>query len=153
MRIFLAPLASLSLLAMPAVALTVEDISERELRGYTATLAEHAGASQWQQLWSNTRQQRHFDTAGPQARFTLPMREIPGLVRQTLTAPVQVQRLPPTRTQIRRDFSPRITGMAQDRPLTGICIWIDWRGAPERTDRPLSAADLRYVSLARAKPC
>lgn len=153
MRIFLAPLAALSLLATPAAALTVDQVNEKELRGYMATLAEHAGASQWQQLWSNTRQQHHFDTSGRQARFTLPMREIPALVRQTLTAPLQVQILPPTRTQVRRDFSPRVIGVAQDQPLTAICVWLDWRGAPERTDRPLGAADLRYVSLTSAKPC
>jgi hypothetical protein len=142
------------LLAAPAAALTVDSVSETELRRYTATLAEQAGSSQWQQLWRNTRKLGHFSPSGAQPRFTRPMRDIPGLVRQTLARPDQVQVRPPTTTYLRREFGPQTTGQAGGRQLTAICLLVDWRGAPEKAfAAPLNAQELVFVSLVNVKPC
>ncbi|WP_263262023.1 hypothetical protein [Pseudomonas sp. RIT-PI-S] len=147
-------LAFINVLSAPAAALTVEHISEAELRGYTAALAEQTSSSRWQQLWHHSRRAGHFDSAGAQPRFTLPLRDIPGMVRQTLAEPHQLRIQTPTLTRLRRDFSPRVTGQVAERPLTAICLLVDWRGAPEKTtQKPLRAADLFYVSFAKAEPC
>jgi hypothetical protein len=154
MRIPALPFVLVSLIAAPALALTVDSVSETELRRYSATLAEQASNTQWQQLWRNTRQNGRFDDTGAGPRFTLPMREIPGLVRQTLAAPDLLQISLPTSTRLRRDFGPRTTGQARGVELTAICVLVDWRGAPDPTfQAPLQPHDLFYVSLTNTEPC
>ena len=154
MRFYAFPLALASLFCTPAAALVVEHVTEPELRRYSAALAVHATNFQWQQLWHSSRLQGYFSPTGPQLRFTLPMRDIPGLVRQTLADPDQVQVRSRTKTYLRRDFSPRTVGQARGHDLTAVCVLVDWRGAPDTfTPGPVKAHELTYVSLARTEPC
>lgn len=154
MRTCIPALALAAAFAAPASALTIDSLSDHDVRGYAAILANQTSSSQWQQLWRNTRLAGHFDSAGSQPRFTLPMREIPDLVRQTLVQPDHIERWGTSRTQLRRDFSPRVAGKSQGQDLSAICVALDWRGATQPgAGRPIDDTELRYVSLLKAKPC
>ncbi|MBF7140897.1 MULTISPECIES: hypothetical protein [Pseudomonas] len=140
--------------AAPAAALSVHTLTETELREASARLADRAGSSQWQQLWSRTRAAGHFEPTGRQPRFTLPMREIPTAVRHTLVDPHQVQVKGQTRVHLRRDFSPQVTGTADGQVLTAVCLTIEWRGAPDSTrNARLEDAGLTFVGLHSTQPC
>lgn len=151
------PLLALALattLASPASAITLDAFTDTDLRHYSATLADQAGSSQWQLLWQNTRAAGHFKPIGTQPRFTLPMRDIPPLVQQTLAEPDRIDRLGATRTRLRRNISPRIAGEINGTPLNAICLTVDWRGASEPAKgKPADVASLRFVSLVTAEPC
>lgn len=140
--------------AAPAAALSVHTLTETELREASARLADRAGSSQWQQLWSRTRAAGHFEATGRQPRFTLPMREVPAVVRHTLLDPHQVHVRGQTRVHLRRDFSPRVTGAADGQVLTAVCLTVDWRGASDstRNARP-EDAELTFVGLHSTEPC
>lgn len=154
MRKPLLALALAATLAAPVCAITLDTLTDTDLRRYSASLAEHAGSSQWQLLWQNSRAAGHFKATGRQPRFTLPMRDIPALVQQTLTEPDRIDRLGATRTRLRRNISPRIAGEMNGTPLNAICLTVDWRGASEpASGQPADAAALRFVSLIAAEPC
>jgi len=142
-------LALAATFASPVNAITLDTLTDTDLRRYSASLAEHAGSSQWQLLWQNSRAAGHFKATGAQPRFTLPMHDIPALVQQTLAEPDRIDRLGTTRTRLRRDISPRIAGEMNGTPLNAICLTVDWRGASE----PADAKTLRFVSLIAAEPC
>jgi hypothetical protein len=154
MRTSALALMLLATLALPASALSVNTLTQTQLREAGARLAEHAGSSQWQQLWARSRAAGYFAAEGHHHRFTLPMRDIPPVVRQTLAAPDHVQVQGQTRTQMRRDFAPDTIGTVDGRRLTAVCLVIDWRGASDRRqDELLENADLTYVTLSSARPC
>lgn len=151
MRTPLLTLVLAAAFASSASALTIEALPETDLRRYAATLAEQAGSSQWQLLWQHTRAAGHFQAAGAQPRFTLP---IPALVQRTLAQPDRIDRLSATRTRLRHNIGPRIAGEAAGTPLTAICLTVDWRGASEPTaGQAVDPASLRHVSLLAAEPC
>lgn len=149
MRKQLIALALAAIFAGPLNAITLDTLTDTDLRRYSASLAEHAGSSQWQLLWQNSREAGHFKATGAQPRFTLPMRDIPALVQQTLAEPDRIDRLGTTRTRLRHNISPRIAGEVNGTPLNAICLTVDWRGASELAN----AQSLRFVSLIAAEPC
>ncbi|WP_225774448.1 hypothetical protein [Pseudomonas sp. Marseille-Q5115] len=154
MRKPLVALALTATLAGPAGAITLGTLTDADLRRYSAALADHAGSSQWQLLWQNSRAAGHFKPTGAQPRFTLPMRDIPALVQQTLAEPDRIDRLGTTRTRLRRNISPRIAGEMNGTPLNAICLTVDWRGASEpASGKPTDPATLRFVSLIVTEPC
>lgn len=133
-------------------AMNTENLSEKTLKAYGHSLATAAGSNQWQQLWQRTRAAGHFQPEGTQARFTLSMQQIPGLVSDTLSDAHGVRADKGTQALYRHDFTPRVVGIEGTQNLTAICLRVDWRSLPEQT--PTSdGAQMGSVSLLLVKPC
>ncbi|MCZ4322681.1 hypothetical protein [Pseudomonas anguilliseptica] len=133
-------------------AMSTENLPEDTLKAYGQSLASGAGSSQWQQLWQRTRAAGYFNQDGVQARFTLPMKEIPELVSSTLRDAHSVQPDKGTQALYRRDFAPRVVGTEGPQPLTAICLKVDWRSLPDHT-QVTDSAQMGSVSLLLAQPC
>lgn len=142
----------LALASAASHAMTTDGVSESKLKAYGATLAEHAGSTQWQQLWKNTRDSGQFMTTGEQARFTVPMKLIPELVRSALADADGVTAQKRTQALYRRDFAPRVVGTQGDQALTAICLNVDWRSLPSQA-KPADAEGMGQVSLLKTWPC
>lgn len=133
-------------------AMSTENLSEASLKAYGQSLAAAAGSSQWQQLWQRTRAAGYFNQDGAQARFTLPMKLIPGLVSSTLHDAHSVQPDKGTQALYRRDFAPRVVGTEGPQALTAICLNVDWRSLPEHTPAT-DSGQMGSVSLLLVQPC
>lgn len=137
--------------SLAAHALNTEQLPDATLLALGSSLAQNAGSSQWQQLWQRTRAAGHL-TPGAAAHFTLAQATIVELVTATLGAADAVSASKGTRAHYRRDFSPLVTGMDNGRPLSAICLWVDWRTLPENAIAA-SARHLSQVSLLVSHPC
>jgi hypothetical protein len=147
---FIRPLCcALALSITSAHALQTEQLSEQRLRELSASLADTAGSSQWQQLWKRSRDAGHFQVDGVQPRFTLPMTSIPQLVRETLGKADSLHPQQSTLALYRRNFAPRVTGVEGTQNHTAICLRVDWRSVP---DSP-QPEQLNGASLLLTYPC
>lgn len=142
----------LMLFSLTAHALQTEDLSDATLLKLATTLDKVAGSSQWQQLWSRTRNAGHLEAHPTLPYFTAPTREIPALVSTTLNQAQSASPLKQTQALYRRDFSPMTVGQQGTNELTAICIWVDWRTLPEKT-RLDERASMQQVSLLLTRPC
>lgn len=138
-------------LSFGAQALTTEDLPESTLRALGATLAQHAGSSQWQQLWQRTRSGGHL-VAGSVPYFSLPHPRIVERVRATLAEADSVTAEKGTRALYRRDFQPEVVGAHNGTPLSAVCVWVDWRSAAQPASA-LTPAQTGQVSLLVSQPC
>lgn len=145
-------LGSLGLsICLGAHALETENRSEAELLALATTLAQHAGSSQWQQLWQRSREAGHL-APGAVAHFTLPAQRIDELTRATLASPQSAKAEKGTRARYRRDFQPLVLGNANGTPLSALCLSVDWRTLPERISGD-AAPWMGQVSLLLSQPC
>lgn len=133
-------------------AMSTENLSDETLKAYGQSLASAAGSTQWQQLWTRTRAAGHLQPDGPQARFTVPMKDIPSLVGSTLSDADNVQPDRGTQAIYRQDFAPRVVGVEGMTNLTAICLRVDWRSLPDGTTTR-DFAQMSNVSLILARPC
>ncbi|QLF92340.1 hypothetical protein HW090_03640 [Pseudomonas sp. ABC1] len=133
-------------------AMSTENLSDKTLKAYGQTLSSVAGSSQWQQLWQRTRAAGHFQQEGPQARFTVPMKDIPDLVSSTLRNAHDAQSDRGTQVIYRKDFVPQVVGVEGVNNLTAVCVRVDWRSLPEGTATG-DFAQMGNVSLLLARPC
>jgi hypothetical protein len=140
---------ALALSVTSAQALQIGQLPEQRLRELSATLADTAGSSHWQQLWKRSRDAGYFRTDGTQTRFTLPMTSIPDKVRETLGQAGSITPEQSTLALYRRDFAPQVTGMEGAQNLTAICLRVDWRSVP---DNP-QPEQLFGASLLLTYPC
>ena len=127
LRILLGSLALSTCLG--AQALETARRSQTELTALATTLAQHAGSSQWQQLWQRTREAGHL-SPGKVAHFTLSQPRIDELTRITLASPHSAQAYKLTRVRYRRDFQPLVLGNDNGTPLSALCLSVDWRTLP-----------------------
>ncbi|MHC6225935.1 hypothetical protein ACYU03_14350 [Pseudomonas sp. X10] len=133
-------------------ALDTESVAPEHLLALGSKLATHAGSSQWQQLWQNTRRAGHFSEQPLQPYFSLPSTQLPALARSALTNAHSVQPFARTRARYRHDFEPQLIGIHGERELNALCLEVDWRTLPPRMiDAP--TAYLGQVSLLRSYPC
>jgi len=149
LRILLGSLALST--SLGAQALETEKRSQAELIALASTLAQHAGSSQWQQLWQRSREAGHL-SPGNAAHFTLPQPRIDELTRATLANPQSAHAEKATRVRYRRDFQPLVLGNDNGRPLGALCLSVDWRTLPERIDGN-PAPWMGQVSLLLSQPC
>ncbi|GGU76681.1 hypothetical protein GCM10009504_37240 [Pseudomonas laurentiana] len=140
------------LVCIEAQALQTVDLDPSHLKQLGTGLANSAGNSQWQQLWQRSRQAGHLGSPETQEAFTVTMREIPPLVRATLTSADSAQGLKKTQALYRRDFAPQVVGARGDTPLTAICLWVDWRSFPDNA-LPRQTALMAQVNLLITHPC
>ena len=112
-------------------ALQTDTLPATRLGELSSALASSAGSSQWQQLWKRSRDAGHFQSSGEQARFILPMTEIPEMVRDTLAKADSATPQKSTLVLYRRDFAPRVTGVEALQDVTAICLQVDWRSVPD----------------------
>lgn len=145
-------IVSLVLGIPPAYALDTENLSAATLQIYGKALSKTATTYQWQQLWKNTRDAGHFDRAGPQHRFTVPMSELPALLSTTLGEAHSTTTRKTTQALYRRDFAPRVVGVHDKTPMTAICLWVDWRSLPDYAT-PADGRAMYMVSLMLTRPC
>ncbi|MFJ4374466.1 hypothetical protein ACIP1T_17905 [Pseudomonas japonica] len=137
--------------SLDAHALDSERLSEADLLALASHLAQSAGSSQWQQLWQRSRSAGHL-SPGNVAHFTLPQPQIAQLTRATLDNPQSAQAESGTRARYRRDFQPLVLGNDNGKPLTALCLWVDWRTLPERVSGSATSW-MGQVSLLVSKPC
>lgn len=114
-----------------AHALQTDQLPSEGLRQLSATLADSAGSSHWQQLWKRTRDAGYFQADGQQPRFTLPMTQIPERVRETLGQAGSITPQKSTLALYRRDFAPQVVGVQGNQSFTAICLSVDWRSVPD----------------------
>ncbi|UVJ42329.1 hypothetical protein NVV94_16985 [Pseudomonas sp. LS1212] len=145
-------LGLLALLSCAAHALQTPAASDATLLKLAATLEKTAGNSQWQQLWSRSRQAGHLEANPTQPYFTAPMREIPALVSKTLNQAQSVEALKQTQALYRHDFSPRVVGQQGSLALTAVCLWVDWRTLPENPSVN-EQSSMQQVGLLLTRPC
>lgn len=149
LRLLLGSLALSTCLA--AQALTTEDLPESTLHALGAALAQNAGSSQWQQLWQRTRSGGHL-APGNTASFSLPHPLLAERVKATLADADTVAAEHGTHARYRRDFLPEVVGTDNGTALSAICLWVDWRSAPQRPSLP-KPAEMGMVSLLVSQPC
>lgn len=138
--------------ALPCHALETEALSASQLRALGKRLAAEAGASQWQQLWQNTRREGRFAKQPERSYFSLPQAQLPGLAQQTLAQAHQVEAFGKTRARYRHDFTPLVIGREGTREISALCLEVDWRTLPAlQLDTP--NAYLGLVGLLRSYPC
>lgn len=137
--------------SLGAQALDTENRPQAELLALATTLAQHAGSSQWQQLWQRSREAGHL-TPGSTAHFTLPHQRIDELTRATLASAQSATPEKRTRVDYRRDFQPLVLGEQDGTPLTALCLSVDWRTLPERISGD-PAPWMGQVSLLLSRPC
>ncbi len=140
------------LVCIEAQALQTVDLDPSHLKQLGTGLANSAGNSQWQQLWQRSRQAGHLGSPETQEAFTVTMRDIPPLVRATLTSADSAQGLKKTQALYRRDFAPQVVGARGDTPLTAVCLWVDWRSFPDNA-LPRQTALMAQVNLLITHPC
>lgn len=133
-------------------ALDTRQATPEQLLTLGSQLAEHAGSSQWQQLWQRTRAAGHFQATSGHAYFTVPHSLLPELARQTLARADQVEAVNSTLARYRRTFPDRGIGVLDDQSLNSLCLVIDWRTLPqERASK--AHAYLGGASLLNSYPC
>lgn len=140
------------LVCIEAQALQTIDLDPSHLKTLGTSLANSAGNSQWQQLWQRSRQAGHLGSPETREAFTIPMQEIPSLVKATLASAERVQGLKKTQALYRRDFAPQVVGARGGTPLTAVCLWVDWRSFPDNA-LPRQTALMAQVSLLVTHPC
>lgn len=140
------------LIGLEAQALQTAPLSPEQHQILGKQLLEHAGASQWQQLWQRSRQAGHLDTHASIPYFSLDSERLMDAVKLTLSQPEQTDALKHTQVLYRRDFLPQVVGKQAGNSLSAVCIWVDWRTLPEHAlSQP--AAYLGQISLLLARPC
>lgn len=140
------------LIGLEAQALPTAALSPEQHQALGKQLLQHAGTSQWQQLWQRSRQAGHLDKHAHIPYFSLDSAQLIEAVKLTLSQPEHTSALKHTQVLYRRDFLPLVVGMQADRSLSAVCIWVDWRTLPEHAlNRP--AAYLGQISLLLARPC
>lgn len=133
-------------------ALETQRVPQATLLSLAATLASEASSTQWQQLWQRTRDAGHFTVHPDIAHFSVAQHEIPALVAATLAHADSVTPTQSTQALYRRDFSPRVLGVAGASRYSALCLWVDWRTLPQAIpDTP--AYVMKQVSLLLAQPC
>lgn len=133
-------------------ALETQTVTQATLLNLAATLATEAGSTQWQQLWQRTREAGYFTPSASAVHFSVSQGEIPALVAATLANADSATAGKSTQALYRRDFSPRVLGLAGTSRYTALCLWVDWRTLPQRipaTPGPF----MKQVSLLLAQPC
>lgn len=140
------------LLGLEAQALQTAPLSTEQHQILGKQLLEHAGSSQWQQLWQRSRQAGHLDTQTNIPYFSLDSAQLIKAVELTLSQPEQTFALKDTQVLYRRDFLPQAVGKQADNSFSAVCIWVDWRTLPEHAlSQP--TAYLGQISLLLARPC
>lgn len=140
------------LIGFEAQALQTAPLSPEQHQMLGQQLLQHAGASQWQQLWQRSRKAGHLDKQADIPYFSLDSAQLIQAVKLTLSQPEQTVALKHTQLLYRRDFLPHAVGKQADNSLSAVCLWVDWRTLPEHAlNRP--AAYLGQVSLLLAHPC
>ena len=144
--------AIILLVGLEAHALPSAELSPEQHLILGKQLVEHAGASQWQQLWQRSRQVGHFNEHATIPYFSLPSAELVKAAALTVSQPGQTQAVKQTQVLYRRDFSPQIIGKQAQENLSAICVWVDWRTLPKHAvNRP--GPYLGQISLLLARPC
>ncbi|MEG0861681.1 MAG: hypothetical protein RSD81_04400 [Pseudomonas sp.] len=140
------------LIGLEAQALPTAALSPEQHQALGKQLLQHAGASQWQQLWQRSRQAGHLDKHANIPYFNLDSARLVEAVKLTLSQPEQTRALKRTQVLYRRDFLPLAVGKQADNSLSAVCLWVDWRTLPEHAlNRP--AAYLGQISLLLVRPC
>ncbi|WP_232239693.1 hypothetical protein [Pseudomonas alkylphenolica] len=140
------------MVALQAQALPTTTLSPEQHLALGRQLAEHAGASQWQQLWQRSRQAGHLLENPDVPYFSLAPPQLIDSLRLTLSQPDQTQPHNQTQAMYRRDFSPQTVGKQGNTSYTAICLWVDWRTLPEHAvNRPTPW--LGQISLLLTRPC
>lgn len=139
-------------LTLQAQALPTAALSSEQHLALGKQLAEHAGASQWQQLWQRSRQAGHLAEQPDTAYFSLAPTQLIEAVNLTLSQPDQSNPIKQTQVLYRKDFSPQSVGKQAGISLNAICLWVDWRTLPEHAlNRPTPY--LGQISLLITRPC
>ncbi len=140
------------LIGLEAQALPTEALSSEQHQALGKQLAQHAGSSQWQQLWQRTRQAGHLAKHANTPYFSLDSTQLVESVKLTLSQPEQTTALKQTQVLYRRDFLPQTVGKQAQSSLSAVCIWVDWRTLPEHAlNRP--GPYLGQISLLLTRPC
>lgn len=133
-------------------ALDTRQAPPEQLLKLGSQLADHAGKSQWQQLWQRSRAAGHLQATPGLAYFTISHPLLPELARQTLTRADKVEAVNITLARYRRAFPGRVIGMLDDQPLNSLCLIIDWRTLPQEQANEAHAY-LAGASLLNSYPC
>lgn len=133
-------------------ALDTRQAPPEQLLELGSQLADHAGSSQWQQLWQRTRAAGHLSATPGHAYFTPPHTLLPELARQTLAQADQVEAVDSTLARYKRTFPDSVIGMLDDQPLNSLCLIIDWRTLPQE-QATQALAYLGGASLLKSYPC
>ncbi|PSS51594.1 hypothetical protein [Pseudomonas sp. BBP2017] len=140
------------LVGLEALALPTTTLSPDQRAALGKQLAEHAGASQWQQLWQRSRHAGYLHEQSTVPHFSLDSNELIKAAALTLSQPKETSAVNQTQVLYRRDFAPKIVGKHAQTSLSAVCIWVDWRALPEHAvNRP--APYLGQISLLLVHPC
>ncbi len=140
------------LVGLEAQALPTTTLSPDQRVALGKQLAEHAGASQWQQLWQRSRQAGYLYEQSTTPHFSLDSTELIEAAALTLSQPKETSAVNQTQVLYRRDFFPKTVGKHAQTSLNAVCIWVDWRTLPAHAvNRP--GPYLGQISLLLVHPC